>query len=204
MFKKLLTIKKYPYYFEILCGRVIIKNLLKIRGVKIAQRGRFLGMPIVSLEKGSTIKIGKNCTLCSTSKRTALGVNHPVILRTLNMGSVIVIGDNTGISGGVICAAKHVQIGNECLIGANVTISDTDFHPVKPQGRRFNSSLADMAVAEVIIEDNVFIGTGAIILKGVTIGRNSVVGAGAVVTKNVPSNSVVAGNPAKVLKKLSD
>lgn len=168
--------------------------------MSIAQRGRYFGMPIVSLVQGSKIVIGNNCVLCSKSGRTALGVNHPVVMRTLTSEAAIFIGNNTGISGGSICAARLVKIGNECLVGANVTIADTDFHPIQSDGKRADVSHENVPAEPVIIEDNVFLGTGAIILKGVTIGRNSVVGAGAVVTKDVPPNSVVAGNPARVIK----
>lgn len=202
MIEKLFSVKQYPVYLEILWGRIFIKNLLRIRGVNIAERGRLFGIPIVSLANNSKIVIGKNCDLRSTPRRTALGVNHPVILRTICPGASIIIGDDTGISGGVICAAKLVQIGRECLIGANVTIADTDFHPINSSVKRYEVSPDVIPSLPVIVEDNVFIGTGAIILKGVTIGRNSVVGAGSVVTKSIPENTIVAGNPAKVIKKL--
>ena len=204
MIDKLLSLKKYPYYFVVLWGRVVIKNVLRLRGVSIMSGGRYFGMPILTLSQNSKITIGKNCVLCSTSSRTALGVNHPVILRTLSKNAVISIGDDTGMSGGVICAAVRVQIGKECLIGANVTISDTDFHPIDHHlgsvKKRYEVSVDSLANSQVIIEDNVFIGTGVIVLKGVTIGRNSVVGAGSVVTKDVMPNSIVAGNPAIIIR----
>ena len=200
MINKLFAIKKYPYYFEVVWGQVVIKNILRLRGVKIESGGRYFGMPIVSLNQDSKIVVGKNCVLCSVQTRTALGVNHPVVLRTLSKGAVIIIGDYTGISGGAICAALHVQIGKGCLIGANVTITDTDFHPIDSIGNRYEASPDSLHNLPVLIEDNVFIGTGAIVLKGVTIGRNSVVGAGSIVTKNVPPNTIVAGNPAKPIR----
>jgi acetyltransferase-like isoleucine patch superfamily enzyme len=131
-----------------------------------------------------------------------LGVNHAVILRTLRQNAVIEIGDDTGISGATICAAELVSIGKGCLIGANVTIVDTDFHAIKPQSRRYNSNPVDIATSPVRIGDNVFIGTGAIILKGVTLGNDSVIGAGAVVVENVPAGHIAAGNPAKSLRSL--
>lgn len=156
------------------------------------------------MEKDSQIIIGDECVLCSSSSETALGVNHPVVLRTLSRRAAIKIGSNTGISGGSICSAVSVEIGRECLIGANVTISDTDFHPINPVGRAYNNNPLDIASLPVVVEDNVFIGTGAIILKGVRIGKNSVIGAGAVVTNDVPPDSIAAGNPAKVIRKILD
>jgi len=203
MINKLFLLHRYPHFIRRLCGRYLFVNFVRWAGVKVASGVRCYGMPIVSLHKDSKILIGEDCVLISRSDMTDLGVNHPIVLNTLQAGAVIMIGNNTGISGGSICAAVRVEIGNECLLGANVTISDTDFHPVAPNGRRFNVCPQDIASAPVFIEDNVFIGTGAIILKGVRIGKNSVVGAGSVVTKDVPDNSIVAGNPAKLIKSLS-
>jgi acetyltransferase-like isoleucine patch superfamily enzyme len=159
-------------------------------------------MPIITLANESIIEIRENAVICSDSEKTALGVNHPVVLRTLAPGAIIVIGKNTGISGGTICAATRVEIGNECLIGANVTIADTDFHPLNPQGRRHSNNPREIGTASIVIEDNVFIGTNVVILKGVRVGKNSVIGAGSVVTKDVPENAIVAGNPARLLRVL--
>jgi len=202
MLQKLFKFHLYLVYTRILWGRCILLPLLKWSGIKGGKRIKLLGMPIVSVCKGSEIFIGDDCVFCSVSKMTDLGVNHALVIRTLRPDASVTIGDHTGISGGSFCAAIRIEIGSECLFGANVTITDSDFHPVKPNGRRYNTNVKDIPAAPVIIEDNVFIGTGAYILKGVRIGENSVVGAGAVVTKNVPRNSIVAGNPAKVIKTL--
>jgi len=104
------------------------------------------------------------------------------------------------MSGGAICSAQSVTIGEGTLLGANVVIADTDFHPIVPEGRRY--SHADVAVAPVTIQENVFIGMNSLILKGVVIGANSVIGAGSVVTKSIPANVIAAGNPCRVLKPL--
>lgn len=182
--------------------RLTVPMRLRAQGVELGGGVRFNGMPIVGMAKGSRIRIGDRVVLCSDSRFTALGVNHPVVLCTLRPDAEIIIGNDCGISGGSICAAIRVELGNECLLGANVTISDTDFHAIKPAGRRFNNNPQDIGAAPVIIEGNVFIGTGAVVLKGVHVGRNSVIGAGAVVTRDVPLDVVVAGNPAKILKEL--
>lgn len=176
--------------------------LVKQTGVHTQKNVRFHGMPIISLFGDSVISIGESCVICSDTRMTALGLNHRVVMRTLRQGAKIVIGRNTGMSGGVICAASRVEIGDDCLIGANVVISDTDFHSLNPVGRRENCNWDEIVIRPVVIEDNVFIGTGAIVLKGVTIGKNSVIGAGAVVTKNIPQSSVAAGNPARVIRTL--
>jgi acetyltransferase-like isoleucine patch superfamily enzyme len=177
-----------------------IQKKLKQLGVGAEKNVRFYGMPIIKLANNSTIEIGGGTVICSDSEMTALGINHPVVLRTLASGAAILIGKNTGISGGSICAATRIDIGNECLIGANVTIVDTDFHPINPQGRRHNIDPLSIGTEPIVIEDNVFIGTNVVILKGVRVGKNSVIGAGSVVTKNVPANAIVAGNPARLLR----
>lgn len=92
-------------------------------------------------------------------------------------------------------------IGSNVLLGSGVRIFDTDFHSISANDRK-KGILDCIKTAPVKIEDNVFIGTDTIILKGVTIGPNSVIGAGGVVTTNVPSNEIWAGNPAHKLKEV--
>lgn len=91
-----------------------------------------------------------------------------------------------------------VDIGDRVMIGPNVNIITTG-HPLEVSRRR-----AYVEGRPIIIEENVWIATGATILGGVTVGENSVVGAGAVVTKDVPPNSFVAGVPAKVIRSLEE
>jgi len=123
------------------------------------------------------------------------------------------VGDYTLINGALIMAEELIQIGSHCLISWNVGIADSDFHPIDPVLRRMDAeALAPyspkpahrphIGTAPVVIGDNVWVGMGAVILKGVTIGDNSVVAAGSIVTKSVPENSLVAGNPAKIIKEL--
>jgi acetyltransferase-like isoleucine patch superfamily enzyme len=123
----------------------------------------------------------------------------------------VVIGDFTLLNGALIMCEDKIEIGSHCLISWNVGIADSDFHPLDPAQRLVDAHalapyLEDrpprpiLKTAPVTIADNVWIGMNAVILKGVTIGQNSVVAAGAVVTKSVPENTVVAGNPAVVVK----
>src|SRR5438477_11675774 len=125
------------------------------------------------------------------------------------------IGDFTLVNGALIMAEERIEIGSHCLISWNVGIADSDFHPLEPAQRLIDAqALAPffkdrpprpkLRTMPVIIANNGWIGMNAMILKGVTIGENSVVAAGAVVTKSVPANVIVAGNPAVVIKKLND
>jgi acetyltransferase-like isoleucine patch superfamily enzyme len=124
------------------------------------------------------------------------------------------IGDFTLLNGALIMAEERIDIGSHCLVSWNVGIADSDFHPLDPAQRLVDAqALAPyfkgrpprpkLKTAPVKIADNVWIGMNAVILKGVTIGENCVVAAGAVVTKSVPPNTVVAGNPAIVVKKFN-
>lgn len=93
----------------------------------------------------------------------------------------------------------HIYVGDYTMFGPNVTVA-TAAHPISPEGR--------MPVTQynkpVHIGKNCWIGSGAIILPGVTIGDNTVIGAGSVVTKDIPSNVVAVGNPCKVLREMND
>ncbi len=117
---------------------------------------------------------------------------------------LIEIGDHTFIgNGSTLSAGREIKIGSHCLISALVRIHDNDGHPLDMTRRREHAPIGDDEVAPVIIGDNVWVGAGATILKGVTVGEGSVIGTGAVVTSDVPAASVVAGNPAKVVKSLA-
>jgi acetyltransferase-like isoleucine patch superfamily enzyme len=203
MHSNLLWPGEYGRYIKLLSWRMIVPWRVRRKGVQVASSARFFGMPIVSLATSSSIIIGERCALASDSEYTALGVNHPIVLRTLRPNAAITVGSDTGISGASICAGIGVSIGERCLIGANVIIADTDFHPVDPADRRYCKNDHDIVAKPVIIEDNVFIGANTIVLKGVRIGQNSVVGAGSTVTRDVPPNSIVAGNPAHVIGDMS-
>ena len=174
------------------------RRRLRLAGVELSARVVTMGLPIVARCEGSRIVIGDDVVLCSRSRWTALGVSHPVVLRTLKPDALISIGKGTGISGGSICAAISIRIGERCLLGADVVIADTDFHSIDPMQREAGWSA--IACAPVEVGDDVFIGTRATILKGVRIGDGAIVGAGAVVTRAVPAGAIVAGNPAVVIR----
>lgn len=108
----------------------------------------------------------------------------------------ISIGDYVLISPGTrISASDKITIGNGVMIAHGVYITDSDWHGIYDRLERPPPS-------PVSIQDNAWLGDSCKILKGVTIGENSVVGAGAVVTQDVPANVIVAGNPAMVVKQL--
>lgn len=184
-----------------LSAQTLGKQRLRGWGVSYGSGLVLYGAPVVSVAEGASIVLGQRVVLCSWSEYTALGVAHPVVMRALRPGARIVIGSDVGVSGASICSATSVEIGSGTLLGANVMIADTDFHPVTTVGRRY-ASLSEADTRQVVIGENVFIGANAVVLKGVEIGNNSIIGAASVVVGAVPPNVVAAGNPARVVRRL--
>lgn len=116
----------------------------------------------------------------------------------VNWGSRITLGDrvyaNTGLT---VIDDTFVTIGSHVMLGPRVTISAAT-HPVDPELRR-QAYQYDLPVT---IEENVWVGAGATILPGVTIGKNSVIGAGSVVDRDIPPDVVAAGVPCRVLREI--
>lgn len=167
-------------------------------GIRRPAGMRLLGVPLIQQSRRGAITVGKDFKAVSLARHNSIGVIQRVVIKALGPEGVVSIGENVGVSGATISARKAVIIGNNVLIGSGALISDNDAHPLHPDHR---DDPAHTLCSPVNIQDDVFIGARSIILKGVTVGRGSVVGAGSVVSRNVPEMSVVAGNPAQVVKK---
>ena len=128
-------------------------------------------------------------------------VGQGVVIRPplyVDYGRYTSVGARTFVNFGLVALdVASIRIGEDVRIGPNVQLL-TPTHPIEPLNRRDGWEGAE----PIVIEDNVWIGGGAIVLAGVTIGADSVVGAGAVVTKDVPPGVVVAGNPARILRRV--
>lgn len=146
------------------------------------------------------IVIGKNFHAVSSRKRSFFTLFSPCHLTTIGTGR-IVLGDHVGLNGTAIVARSKVSIGDNTMIGPNTIIVDHDGHAAWPPSERWYNS---GSVAEVVIENDVWIGMNCIILKGVRVGSGSIIAAGSVVIKDVESNSLYAGNPAKKIKRLDN
>ena len=121
------------------------------------------------------------------------------MLQTRTAGAEIIIGKSNRFSNNtMLCAMASIRIGNDCRIGDAVSIVDADFHEISPATRDRSAGL----IRPVVIGNNVWIGSRAMILKGVAIGDNSVVGAMSLVTSEVPANSIAAGVPARVIRQI--
>ena len=112
--------------------------------------------------------------------------------------ALIEIGDKINTNNNIfICAANHIKIGNNTLIGQNVVIMDFEAHGINPEKRNEVGQ-----IGEVIIDENVWIGNNVTILKNSHIGKNTIVAAGAIVSGNFPENVIIGGIPAKIIKQI--
>jgi acetyltransferase-like isoleucine patch superfamily enzyme len=124
---------------------------------------------------------------------------------SIKIGSHCYIGDHTRI-----WSAVGVTIGNQVMISHSANIHDNDAHPQSVMARRrhvvagLNPDMTDVAMAPIVIEDDVWVGFNAAIMKGVTIGRGAIIGAAAMITKDVPPYAIMVGNPARQVGTVSD
>jgi acetyltransferase-like isoleucine patch superfamily enzyme len=195
---KLVNYQYIPHYYreikkQIFYGFWYIINTINLLFWNIEVRGFFKSIGVLEIRKlpHTEIKIGSGATFLSKATSNLIGINRPCILSTNNTGAKIIIGDNCGFSGTVIGAFELIKIGNNVRCGANTLITDSDWHLDDPRSGEPKS---------IYIEDNVWLGVNAVILKGVRIGANSVIGANSLVTKDIPANVIAAGNPCKVVR----
>ena len=184
------------------------KILMKATKVKYGKNLLLKGVPIIFNKSGATLTIGDNVTVKSSFLSNLVGLYSRTIIVTRAPGAEILIGNNVGISGATIYARSRIEIGENTCIGGNAKILDNDFHPIEVEIRNrllkdSNGGDSDLVPTKPIqIGKNCFIGCNSIILKGTSLGDGCVVGAGAVVAGKFEDNCVIAGNPAKVIKKL--
>jgi len=200
---------------------IILKVWLKMRDIKITfftflvvatykqkkqlflgKNTMFNGSPILKITPNSKIYFGDNFLANSDVMSNVAGIITPCVFATIKPGAEIYIGNNVGISATSIVAATKITIDDEVQIGAGSCLWDNDFHPIDPN-LRLKSKTDNYQTKEIHIKRNVFIGARSIILKGVTIGENSVIGAGSVIVSDVPNNCIYAGNPARLIKNIS-
>jgi len=180
------------------------KLLLLWLGCPYGRNLRVDGHVIIRVARRGAIQLGDNVIINSRTGSNLVGRTNPTILHCMGDGH-ITFGSNCGCSFAVLSSKSSIRIGNHTKIGGNARIYDHDYHALNHLSRR--SPVNDIAACKttpVVIGDDVLIGANAIILKGVTVGERSVIGAGAVVSmKSIPPDSLVAGNPARVIRNLA-
>lgn len=186
------------------------KILMKMTKVEYGKNLLLKGVPVIFNKGGAKLKIGDNVTVKSSFLSNLVGLYSRTIIVTRAPGAVIEIGDNVGISGATIYARKGIYIGENTCIGGNCKILDNDFHPIDMEDRikllnDVHGGDSDLIPCrEIHIGKNCFLGCNSIILKGTVLGDGCVVGAGAVVAGKFEDNCVIAGNPAKVIRRHRD
>lgn len=164
------------------------------KGVRICGRIHIYGHGDVRLADGVRIN--------SCRRANPIGGDTYTVFSTVGSGK-ITIGEGSGISNSAIVARQSVEIGKNVRIGGGCQIFDNDFHSLQYQ-KRISAHDDDIAAKSIVIKDGAFLGARCLILKGVTIGENSVIGAGSVVTKSVPDREIWAGNPARFIKSVAE
>jgi acetyltransferase-like isoleucine patch superfamily enzyme len=164
-------------------------------------------LPIIKCSGDGKIIIGNNVVLNSDFRNSNTSLTTKVKF-VVGLHGTIRIGNNCDLNGTCMVAYDEIEIGDFCQFASSSLISDTDFHSTKSdvrlrqmQGLPF--SFDEVKKKKVTIGNNVWVGWNTIILKGVSIGDNSIIAAGSVVTKDVPANVIVAGNPAAIIKTIN-
>jgi acetyltransferase-like isoleucine patch superfamily enzyme len=167
----------------------VLKTTVHLRRGRVAfgHHPRTQGWLPVLFGANGTIRLGAGAWFRGVEARATLRVDH---------GGVLTVGDRALInSGASIQCGLEVTIGDDFLMAAFASIADTDMHEIVPG--------SGVRAEPVIIGDSVWLGRGAFVLPGVTIGDGAVIGAGSVVTKDVRAWTVVAGNPARELRSIT-
>lgn len=170
---------------------------VRARGVVVGGGVILNGVPGIRRKGSGRLILGDGVTVNSARWANWLGSAGSMMLSVEN-GAILELKRGCGVSASQIIANIGIEIGEEALVGAGCLICDSDMHEV-PLG-----SGKAIAMAPIKIGRRAFIGARCIILKGVTIGEGAVVGAGSVVTRDIPPGVVASGNPAQIVKQLSE
>jgi acetyltransferase-like isoleucine patch superfamily enzyme len=188
--------------WSLICLQVPVRILIaRLHGAAIGRHVKIVGPLRLKRSRGARIEIEDAVNIYShPSANEVIGRRHST-LWAMAPGALIKLERNVGCSSVCICAASEIHIGEGTIIGADAMIFDNDFHLPLP-GWEWKNASAETA-KPIHIGRGCFIGTRAIILKGVKIGDGAVIGAGAVVTRPVPAGHMAFGNPA-VTKPLDE
>ncbi len=179
-------------------GYFLLFNYLNFKTMNVIYQDlpKIFGRLIIS--NYGSCRLGKGLIFRSDITSNLVGLYKPCSIVVAKGGSLN-IEDYSGFSGVSIYCTNNIKIGKYCKFGGNVSIWDTDFHPLNFEDRR--CSFIGTKSIPIVIGNDVFVGANSIILKGVTVGDRVIIGAGSVITKNIPSDEIWAGNPAKFIRK---
>ena len=193
--------RRFKIKISSIANRICTYFILKGNGINF-KNFKSNGVPFISVSKKGKCEIGFDFKMNNGLKGNPIGRPQPCTL-VVDNNAFLKIGNNVGMSSTAIVCHSKIEIGNNVKIGGGACIYDTDFHALYAEKRLNNKTdRLNKIDKPILISNNVFIGAHSTILKGVTIGENSIVGACSVVSKNIPPNEVWAGNPIKFIKKL--
>tara|TARA_R110000868_G_scaffold184619_5_gene426252 strand:- start:2709 stop:3299 length:591 start_codon:yes stop_codon:yes gene_type:complete len=192
-------IKIYFFAAKHKLEKFITQLKVKRRNLILDENITFKGIPYIQIHNDAEIHILKGSTINSKNEGYHLNMFGPCKLMADRPNAKIIIGSNSRIHGTCIHARERIVIGNNCLIAANCQIMDSNGHDlsfplVENRLKTFGES------KKVIIGDNVWLGTGVVVLPGVTIGHGSVISANSVVHKDIPPMVVAGGSPIRIIK----
>ncbi len=156
---------------------------------------------ILKLSNSGMIRIDGGFKCNSGNKYNLIGGDRKCSF-IVSKNAELLIGRNVGISNSTIVCTMKITIEDSVFIGGGCRLWDTDFHSINPY-KRTTGNEDDVKHAPIYISKRAFIGGGTIILKGVTVGENSIVAAGSVVSKTIPPNEIWGGNPARFIRALT-
>ena len=192
----------YKIYKALVIGLYSMLNWLYIKVFKIKVQGEYKIVGRIFIRNSGKIIFGDKLLIQSGFQYNPIG-GQTFTSIVVEKGAYLEIKSGTGISNSSIYCKKEIIIGNNVFIGGDCKIYDTDFHSIFLKDR-LQYPETGIKTYPIKINDGVFIGTGSIVLKGVTIGENSVIASGSVVSKSIPSNEIWGGNPIKFIKKIDD
>lgn len=192
---------RLPVKVAIFLSRIWNPIKFRLTGIIIGKNACIRGKIFIDMGKGSQIIIGNNLNISSGLNINPLSRNIRACISAYK-GATIKIGNNVGISSACIWSSKSITIGNNVKIGGDSIIIDSDSHSLDYLIRKDSDN--KIISKDIIIEDDVWIGTRSIVLKGVTIGARSIIGAGSVVTKDIPTDCIAAGNPCRIIRHLEN
>ena len=176
---------------ELIASKLLYEPMVRARFHRVGARLRMSSLPYVSGH--ARITIGDDCTLSGFAVTSGRFLDTPELI----IGNHCTIGNLVMFS-----VNQRITLGDHVWIAARTTLFDSDGHPSDPERRLSgDNQLTAEDIKPVTIEDHVWIGRGAHILKGVTIGRGAIVAAGSVVASDVPAGAMAMGVPARIVKR---
>ena len=184
--------KIYAPFFQIGIGNYFVLRKNHVKFARLLVEGKLM------IKNQGAVSIGANSVLHSGTKSNVLGESLGF---EVYPNAVLKIGNGVSMSNVKIRCEKEIRIDDDVMIGGGVTIIDSNCHSLDFHERMFTRDGGVIISSPVHIKRGAFIGANVLILKGVTIGEESIVAAGSVVTKDIPDGEIWGGNPAKQIKK---